>query len=357
MRGRRRVARHPGNVRPASRRADFKHLAVIAGLGRDSELPAAVKPRHDRHHAHDRPVPRAVERGLHTFLLAELDQVARGRKRQFETPALAACQGLARRHPDRIGVFLAVVGAGLLWRCRGKKEPGVEPLWHALRRDPVRVGHKFIECQQQSVVGENFQKGQLALAQRGAIGSFDLAGALRVDQGVRPAPPRQQDAALLKGFADRGDPETYSPGIKPLAAGIKLRSGDDLLVALVDAAAGKHQRARVKVDLIMAYHHEDLDLIRGCAVARQQGGGRGTGGDGFGGHELSLLPSSWGAASGRVSKDENVLASWFETREDALLTMRILAIPPRWIAAAGSRGYRPAPPATANSLLRPLPWR
>ena len=97
--------------------------------------------------------PAVVERGLYAWLLAEPDQVAGGRKRQLEPPALAAGQRLARRQPDRIGGFLAVMGAGLLRRCRGKEEPGVEPLRHALRRDPVRVGHEFVERQPQSVVG------------------------------------------------------------------------------------------------------------------------------------------------------------------------------------------------------------
>ena len=66
-------------------------------------------------------------------------------------------------------------------------------------------------------------------------------------------------------------------GIEPLAAGVKRRVGDDLLIALVDAAAGKHQRARVKVDLIMAHHHEDFDFARCDAVAQQQDGGGGRG--------------------------------------------------------------------------------
>ena len=73
---------------------------------------------------------------------------------------------------------------------------------------------------------------------------FDLAGPLGIDQRLRAPRPRQQDAAFLKGLADRGDPETQGGGIEPLAAGIKLGPGDDLLIALVDAAAGKHQRAR-----------------------------------------------------------------------------------------------------------------
>jgi hypothetical protein len=73
-----------------SRAAHFKQLAVVTCLDRDSKLPAAVQPCHDRHHGDDRPPLGVIERHFHVGLLAELDQVARGRKRQLEPPALAA---------------------------------------------------------------------------------------------------------------------------------------------------------------------------------------------------------------------------------------------------------------------------
>src|SRR5882724_10503814 len=127
-----------GTVAPSrgSPRADFEQLAVVAGLERDTKLPAAVQPGHDGHHRDDRLAPDVVERRLHIRLLAEPDQVTRGRKRQFEPPALPSCQRLARRQPDRIGGFLAVMRADLFgWGC-GEKEPGIEALGHAFRRDP-----------------------------------------------------------------------------------------------------------------------------------------------------------------------------------------------------------------------------
>src|SRR5260370_39736586 len=92
----------------------------------------------------------------------------------------------------------------------------------------------------------------------------------------------KQDAALLKRLADGGNPETQIGGIEALAARIKRRIGDDFLIALVDAAAGKYQRAGVKIDLIMTHHHEDLDFVAALAVdaggtvAQQQDGGRRT---------------------------------------------------------------------------------
>src|SRR5882724_7742132 len=84
----------------ASGRADLEHVAIVAGLERDTKLTAAVELRHHGHHGDDRLAPGVVERGLYACLLAEPDQVARGRKRQLEPPALAAFERLARRHPD-----------------------------------------------------------------------------------------------------------------------------------------------------------------------------------------------------------------------------------------------------------------
>ena len=111
---------------------------------------------------------------------------------------------------------------------------------------------------------------------------LDLAGAFGIDQRLRSLRPRQQDAAFLEGFADRGDAETQRRLVEPLAAGIQRGVGDDLLVALVDAAAGKHQRAGIEVDLIMANHHEDFDFAQRPRVAQQQDGGRRTRGDDLG---------------------------------------------------------------------------
>src|SRR6266700_6657254 len=121
-----------------SQSADLEQLAVVAGLAGNAQLAAAIQPRDHRHHGHDRLAPGLFERGFDAALLAELDQIARGREWQFEAPILAAFERLARRDPDRVGGFLAVVGAELVRRRRGEEEPGVETFWHPLRRDPVR---------------------------------------------------------------------------------------------------------------------------------------------------------------------------------------------------------------------------
>src|SRR6516225_8862571 len=152
-----------------SRPADFEQLAVVAGFERDAELSATVQPCHDWHNGDDRLAPGVFERCFYAWLLAELDQMARGVKRQLETPALAACQRFARRKPDRIGGFPAVVRADLRWGSRGEKEPGIEPLRHPDRRDPMRIRHELVERQREGVLGKHRQEGGIALRQGDAI--------------------------------------------------------------------------------------------------------------------------------------------------------------------------------------------
>ena len=163
-----------------------------------------------------------IQHRLHAWLLAEPDQIARGRERQLEAPALAAFERLARRHPDRVGGFLAVMGADLCRRRRGEEEPGIEPLRHALGRDPVRVGHQFVERQHHAVVGQHLEEADLAVAEVGAMRRLDFAGASGIDQRLRALRPRQQDAALLESFADRGDTEAERDLVEPLAARIEF---------------------------------------------------------------------------------------------------------------------------------------
>src|SRR5437660_5979274 len=309
-----RRGRASGAAGASADRPDLEHLAVIAGFEGNPELAAAIVPGHDRRHGDDGFTAGVVERRVHARLLAKLDQVARGREWQLEAPALTALQRLAWRHPDRVGGFLAVMGADLFRRRGGEEEPGVEPFGHALRRDPVRIGHEFVERQHHSVIGQHLEEADLAVAELGAMRRLDFAGAFGIDQCLRALRPRQKDTAFLEGFADRGDTEAQRGLVEPLAARIQCRGRDDLLVALVDAAAGKHQRAGIEVDLIMADHHEDFDLLGGGAVAEQQDGGCGTRGDGFG-HWTSL---------------------------------------PRWIAVADWRGGRRARPATTDTRPRPL---
>src|SRR5579871_155619 len=205
-----------GSRPPLTKRADLEHLAVIAGLARNDELPAAIVAGHHRHHGDDGLAAGLCERRADARLLAELDQVARGGEWQLEPAALAARKRLPGRDPDRIRRFLAVMGAELIGRRGGQEEPGVEALRHALRRDPMRIGDEFVEREPELVVGEHVEKGRLALAKRRAIRRLDLARAAGVDEGSRALLAREQDAALLEGLADRRHPEAQRERVEAL---------------------------------------------------------------------------------------------------------------------------------------------
>src|SRR3954453_7788602 len=68
---------------PTSNRAHLEPVAVVACLAGNAKLPAAVEFCHHRHHGHVRSAPAILERSPHAWLLAELDQVSRGWKRQL----------------------------------------------------------------------------------------------------------------------------------------------------------------------------------------------------------------------------------------------------------------------------------
>src|ERR1700745_4344576 len=101
---------------------------------------------------------------------------------------------------------------------------------------------------------------------------LDLARPPGIDQGTRTLLARQQDAAFLKGLADRGHAEAQRAGVEALPAAMKLVPGYDLLVALIDAPARKNQGARAELDLVVAHHHEHLDLALSRVVPQEQRG-------------------------------------------------------------------------------------
>ena len=104
----------------------------------------------------------------------------------------------------------------------------------------MRVGQELVEGEHEAVLGQYLQKRGLVIVEIGAMGGLDLARVFGVDQRLRSLGPRQQDAAFLEGLADGGDAETQRSGVEPLPVRIELRPLDDLLVVLVDTAAGKH---------------------------------------------------------------------------------------------------------------------
>ena len=81
---------------------------------------------------------------------------------------------------------------------------------------------------------------------------------------------RQQHAAFLVRFADRGDLDRARGGIGGCAvAEIRQRR---IFVLRIDLAAGEHQRAGRKIDLVVPDHHEHFE--RRVIAAQQQNRGR-----------------------------------------------------------------------------------
>ena len=135
------------------------------------------------------------------------------------------------------------------------------------------------------VLRDDLGKFDLAFVQRIAVLIGDRTCFCRNNQIFRAARPRQQDTALLKRLADRSDAKGQRLGIEMVAAIVQFRPLGDLMIAGIDAAAGKDQRARCEFDLIVPHHHEDIDGI-GSALAEQQNGRGWTDGAGLVKHEL-----------------------------------------------------------------------
>ncbi len=95
---------------------------------------------------------------------------------------------------------------------------------------------------------------------------------------------RQQDAALLEGFADRGDPEGQRVDVQSVGVRAVFRASGQFEIGFLYPSPRKHQGAPSEVDRVMAHDHEDLQA--GGAVAQQQDRGGGSGG-GFHGDFLS----------------------------------------------------------------------
>src|SRR6185437_9954766 len=107
---------------------------------------------------------------------------------------------------------------------------------------------------------KDVEEGRFPFREGDAMPRLDLSRHLRIDQLFRAARPRQQDSALLKRLTDRRDPETQCGVVAALAAGMEFGTADDVAIGGIDAATGKNQRAGGELDLMMAHHHEHLDL-------------------------------------------------------------------------------------------------
>ena len=112
--------------------------------------------------------------------------------------------------------------------CRrrgGKEEPGVEPLRHALGRDPVRVRNELVERQHHAVIGQHLEEADLAVAEVGTMRRLDLAGAFGIDQRLRyrsavPAgchSPRRSRGSQRCGNSASPHPAPRRPNTAPVS--------------------------------------------------------------------------------------------------------------------------------------------
>ena len=160
-----------------------------------------------------------------------------------------------------------------------QEEMGVEALRHEVGRDPMGEGHERVERRREPFPRHEIGEGRGAVERGRAGGRHEPVLALG---------SRQQHPAFLERLADR----------RHLEGGERIgRRGDNLRVRRLHPAAGKDQRPRGEVDLMMAHDHEGLQP-RG-PVAQQQDRGGGTGRDGGGrfGHararSISLKRKRW----------------------------------------------------------------
>ena len=80
---------------------------------------------------------------------------------------------------------------------------------------------------------------------------------------------RQQDARLLESLANRRSPQFGLPRGGPFIDREPVEH-PRVGVLRIHLATGKHQRARGKIDLVVAHHHENLKAR--FAIAKQHDG-------------------------------------------------------------------------------------
>ena len=190
----------------------------------------------------------------------ELPQVPLGREEELEPPAVLG-QRLARRDPDRVRPPPARRGRAPGRAARG---PGRNACRSASAGRPGVI--QWAKGTSRSTAGARFSRAKSS-AKGAARSRFSTRPG-----GTRSSSPRasrEQHAAFLERFADRGDLER---GERVGAA--DERSGE-LGVRRLHPPARKDERAGGEVDLMMAHDHEGLEPRR--AVPQEHDGRGGAG--------------------------------------------------------------------------------
>ena len=139
----------------------------------------------------------------------------------------------------------------------------------------MREGHQFFTGQFEVFGFQHVGDAEVALVQRLAVARPEFGQAGRSEQALLAARSREQDAALLEGFAYRGDTQGDLLGCQAGNAGA-AQAHSRIFIAHRELAAGEDQGPGGKVDLVVTHHHEDFQGLG--AVAQQQDGGGEAGG-------------------------------------------------------------------------------
>ncbi len=94
----------------------------------------------------------------------------------------------------------------------------------------------------------------------------------------------QQNPALFEGFAN-GRRAQGQPGVVQRVRTPGMGAHFGSIIARIDLAARKNQRARGEIDLVMAHHHQHLQVALVLPDEENCGGGCGNGGTGRCCHE------------------------------------------------------------------------
>ena len=84
---------------------------------------------------------------------------------------------------------------------------------------------------------------------------------LGADEVAAAGAPREQDSGFLETFADRAGGEAQSQIVECVAA-VGMRAQRGIAIVRVNFATRKHQRTRSKIDLVVAFDHENFQAGR-----------------------------------------------------------------------------------------------
>ena len=194
-------------------------------------------------------------------------EVADGREDDLDLAGPVAGQRVVRRDPHVGDGLPGVVRGDLAGRRRRHEEAGVVAARRAPRRDPVGEVVDVADREAQALVA-----AQVEEAARAVVDGDPLGGEARLLLGVpgqevgAALAPGQEDARLLEGLADDGDPvgeatrleaqQRAGSGIGPAGA---ERLGLGAPVERVDGPAGEHVGPAHEVRAQVAPHHQHLE--------------------------------------------------------------------------------------------------